>query len=517
MKANLVSKIKVFFSKKRNVVIGGVALLVVLFLVISGGGNGAGAFEVGEAEVGDVISTVSVTGKVAPYRKADLGFDRNGIITLVNAKVGDIVREGDILLSIDTSEALASLSSAEANLAEVERGIRSEERVVESTKVKDAEMELNQEKLDAMIAVREALIKSDGIVRSEIDTFFDNPGSSYPTINIYVSNTDQEKALNLARLRITESYVAWRESIAKAGMNPDTEMISSLLAESSLKLSNLKAFFDEIYKVISKLSSGNSGLEQSDINALVVGINGAQTELVSVMSSLSTARSAFENAITSLELAKNEFSLKDAGSTKESIEAERARVREVGAQLSKLQIYSPMDGIVTKMEPERGEIVTAGSVVAGVMSDEVFKIEVNLPEADISRVSVGNRAIITLDSYGPDIEFGAMVTMIDPAETIVEGVPTYKVTLRFDEKDERVRSGMTANVNIENIRMDNVITVPSVAVFTKDSKTYVRVPDSDGKLYTEKEVMVGIRGTNGKVEILGGLNVGDRIVTFLKK
>ena len=52
-----------------------------------------------------------------------------------------------------------------------------------------------------------------------------------------------------------------------------------------------------------------------------------------------------------------------------------------------------------------------------------------MPEADIAKVAIGDLASSTLDAYGSYVDFPAQVTMIDPAETVIEGVPTYKVTL----------------------------------------------------------------------------------------
>ncbi len=95
---------------------------------------------------------------------------------------------------------------------------------------------------------------------------------------------------------------------------------------------------------------------------------------------------------------------------------------------------------------------------------------------------------------------------------MIEGVPTYKVTLYFNDRDERVRSGMTANLDILTERREGVFRIPSRAVTTKDGKKIVRVPDISG--LREVVVETGLRGSDGSIEIVSGLSEGDEVVTF---
>src|SRR5581483_10901237 len=97
-------------------------------------------------------------------------------------------------------------------------------------------------------------------------------------------------------------------------------------------------------------------------------------------------------------------------------------------------------------------------------SDTKFQIDANIAEADIAKVALGQKATVTLDAYGPDVVFNATVIKIDPAETIVDGVPTYKTTFQFDTPDDRIKSGMTANIDIQGDSHTDVLAVPERAV-----------------------------------------------------
>ncbi|MEK7162487.1 MAG: HlyD family efflux transporter periplasmic adaptor subunit, partial [Patescibacteria group bacterium] len=169
-----------------------------------------------------------------------------------------------------------------------------------------------------------------------------------------------------------------------------------------------------------------------------------------------------------------------------------------------------LSGLLSRMDAKVGEIAAASGAVAAVISDAKFQIEANLPEADISKVKINDFARLTLDAYGSDVRFEARVAALDPAETIVEGVVTYKATFEFLAEDSRIRPGMTANLDILTARRENVLTLPSRAVRTKDSVKFVLRQRTDGSL-EEVEVKLGLLGSDGRMEIVSGLEAGDKV------
>jgi multidrug efflux pump subunit AcrA (membrane-fusion protein) len=89
------------------------------------------------------------------------------------------------------------------------------------------------------------------------------------------------------------------------------------------------------------------------------------------------------------------------------------------------------------------------------------------------------------------------------------------VTLAFDKQDSRVRSGMTANIDILSARSDNVIAVPTRSVIRQsDGPTIVRILDATGKL-VDVPVTTGLRGSDGNTEITSGIHEGDNVVVFI--
>ena len=145
-----------------------------------------------------------------------------------------------------------------------------------------------------------------------------------------------------------------------------------------------------------------------------------------------------------------------------------------------------------------------------------------MPESDIAYIETGDAAEVTLDAYTSDVIFEAKVVGVDPGETVVDGVATYKVTLQFVAEDERVKSGMTANIDITTDKRTGVVTIPARAVITKNAHKVVRIlpppsPQQKNPEPIEVQVETGLSGGDGTVEIIKGVNVGDRVVIFEKE
>jgi len=197
------------------------------------------------------------------------------------------------------------------------------------------------------------------------------------------------------------------------------------------------------------------------------------------------------------------------------VEDAEASVRNSRAKIAKTIIRSPIKGIVTKQDAKVGEIVSASAVIVSVISEANFEIEANIPEADIAKIKIGDAAKVTLDAYGSDVVFEAGVMNIEPAETIIEGIATYKTTLQFFEDDTRIKSGLTANIDILAGKKENVITIPLRSVITKNGDSIVRILKD--RMIEEVRVETGLRGSYGNVEVIEGVNEGDEVILFIRE
>ncbi len=504
-------KIKNFFKNKYVII--GLVIVVIIAIFIFSRGSSNGNFETATVVRGTVTEIVSVTGKVLPVEKADLAFEKSGAVSRISVKVGNTVANGQTLASLDSAADLANLQSAQAKLDDIKRTLRPEELAAEKAKVDSALVALENAKKDTADAFRDGYVKAQGAVVNNTDSFFDNPQSVNPTINIRTSSSNIERATNEKRLAVTMELNKWKAELDTGGSADGT---GTALENANNRLGVIKGYMSALSAIVNDLNPGNSGLTQTTIDSHVLAMNNAQAGLNQAITAVTGAETDLKNKTAAYGEAQDNFTLKNAGSSAEAIRAQEATVASYRAELSKDTLVSPIGGLVTRVEPDLGEFVSAGSVQFSVQSYGDYEIETFVPEADIAKITLNNTARVTLDAYGSDTVFPAKVTAIDPAETVLEGVPTYKVTLYFTEKDSRVRSGMTANTDIMTREKSGVLAVPSRAIIEEDGQKVVRVLNADGKTYDSVPVTVGLKGSDGTTEIIEGLNEGQSVVTYVK-
>jgi HlyD family secretion protein len=227
-----------------------------------------------------------------------------------------------------------------------------------------------------------------------------------------------------------------------------------------------------------------------------------------------------------------------------SMEAAAAEVERAEEDLSYTTVTSPIDGVITKIETEVGELAVVGVLnQAGTTLMEVADLSkmilvARVDETSIARVKVGQKAKARVQAY-PDTVFDGVVESVALARTtsgggrssssvsMVQGT-YFETKILLDTKGKRILSGLNADVDIETQRHDDVLTVPSQAVLgraTDDLPPAVRSrPEVDPnktivtvvyRVENNKAVVtpvkVGPSDVNSTV-ILSGLKAGDQVI-----
>ena len=501
--------------------------LIIALLVIAGGmyftrGEKESPFDIVLLKRVDILQKVSVTGRVESDTSVELAFEKGGRVVSPPSSVGTHVKKGDILVRLDSSEPLslraqakANLDYETANLTQLHKGARAEEIAVSQAKVDSAEVTANDALLGVVDEMRGAYAIADDAVRNDTDILWRNPRTQNPELIISVNS--QKLSTDLPPMRVLlEGELQKLEKTA--GQDGKNILLIDQLGSTEQSLSIIKNYLDNLAFAVNALTS-SSVLSQTTIDTYKANVTSARSSVETTLTALMDADKDVRSAKSALHVAQNELTLKISGATAETIAAQEAKVAGVralvenyDAQIAKTMLLAPFTGVVTRQDAKLGETVAANSMVVSLVSDGKWKIVANIPEADVAKVTLGNPATITLDAYGSDVLFHATVVLIDPAETVIEGVSTYKITLYFTEADERIRSGMTANIEIITDHRAGVLAIPSRSVTTRDSVKYVRV--LEGTVATEKTVELGLRGSDGMVEILRGLTEGERVITF---
>jgi len=506
------------------------------------------------AEKQDLVQEISATGRVKAVDELDLAFEKNGKIETVNVKVGDQVKKGQILVWLESddvlaeiSQARASVASAKAKLSQYEAvlekekseleilkiGTRSEEILIYDSKVKNAEAVYNASIQNLIDSIGDAYTKADDSIRNKIDPMFNDPRNTNPQIIFNISDSQLEIDIEWGRSLIEQQLISWVSSLRDIDKNP----ILDEVIKTENHLSEIQSFLGNMALAINNVSA-NAGLSQTIIDSYKTNIYNARININTAITNLSLYKEKFNTAKTSLLIAENELSLKQANSTPEKINSQGATIKQAEAniesqkaeidlkeslvqsslvKLAKNSLESPINGIITAEEADIGTIVSGGQVVISVISEDDLKIESNIVEADIAYLKIGDKAKLYLDAYGEDFIFNAEVVEIEPAGQLIEGIANYKITLEFSEKDDRIKAGMTADLDIITMELKNIIAIPYRAIIFKNGTgKFVQILKEDNKV-EEISVETGIIGNGNLIEIKNGIEEGDKIITSIKK
>lgn len=170
-------------------------------------------------------------------------------------------------------------------------------------------------------------------------------------------------------------------------------------------------------------------------------------------------------------------------------------------QLRKAEIRSPMDGIITTVNPADGDLVINNAVLFAVATRETY-VEGQVNEEDVGEIKDGMRADVRLYSYSQR-EFTAKVSTVLPSTD--PNSQRYTVVLYLDNPPENLRAGMTGEMNIIIARRENALVIPGRALMI--DQAFI-VEDGVIKMRTVK---IGYRGLE-TVEVLAGVNEGDQVV-----
>jgi len=157
---------------------------------------------------------------------------------------------------------------------------------------------------------------------------------------------------------------------------------------------------------------------------------------------------------------------------------------------------------------------TLSPVAVVAQSDNAYVVSVDLNEVDIAKVKPGNSAVITIDAV-PQKSFPAVVERADTFGHDEAGVILYTVYLRLKKVDSAIRPLMTANVDIEVAKKENILLVPNSAVKPYKGGKAVQVLNPKTKQLVFVPVTIGLVGIE-KTQIISGIKEGTEVITALQ-
>lgn len=475
---------------KKRYIFGAVLIVIVVIVILSvvnqkpdlGG-------DILVVERKDLAQEVELSGQVKAKSDILIAAEASGIVKEVLVQTGDIVEEGQRVMSLDQKDALVGIAKAKA-------GVSAEE-------AKLAEL-YSETEGGSSSSEREAIkAQQDVLVVKAYEELLNSDLQAYP------ENEKEQDDLVGAPL-ISGTYGCEEEG--SYIMEVYRSVNGSSFRHSGLEYGTQAVSTDHY------LSMGDCGLyvkfeeDYESKGSWIVPIPNVRS------STYATVLGVYNSALKNRDVALSQATVKT-----EDILVQEARLAEAQASLmsayntlNNLILTSPIDGIIASVDVDPGEFVASGQEVSRIISDGDLEIVAYVPEIDLGKLEIGTQADITLESYGDDEIFSARLVSIAPSAETIDSVPSYEVKLVFNFPDEKIKSGMTADIIIKTGERKGVIAVPARAIAFNGRTKSVVVVYEDGTT-EERIITTGLRSSTGEMEIISGLEGGESILLNFNK
>lgn len=503
------------------------------------------------AERGNIVVTVSVSGKITPAQRVDLAFEHSGIVRRVWVNVGASVKAGQPLIRLDQTELRAQLAQSQAGVAsaqarleeaaaglenqqakfsELKQGTRSEAVAIKQAELRQAQQELTNVYATVPNTLSSALTKADDAVRVKTSALYARTQTTYQ-LTYQTCDAQAESDATWQRYLSETTLTTWHDELNRLPTNAPALTLNQAVSQASNHITQIRRFLERTHDTLTIDCTRND----PNLQTYRANLSLARDAVVAALGHVNALEQTVAAKERVIERILSEVSLTVAGPQPEQLNAQAAVVKQaeaavlaqaalvqqaranlhgVQAQLAKTILNAPLAGVVTVQAAKVGQSVTPNAPLVSLITADQLEIIAHVPEADIASLTPGQAATLTLDAYGDEAKFFAAVAAIDPAETIIDSVPTYRVTLHFTQTDPRPKSGMTANLEIVTARREQIVLIPSRAVTADADGAKVRLRNPDGTTRTV-QVKTGLRSTRGEVEIISGITPGDFVVMTL--
>jgi RND family efflux transporter MFP subunit len=466
---------------------------------------GTAPVELATVERGRIESTVRYTGQAVGFVEQDVTPRITGVITWMPLYVGDRVKRGQVLARLDTSQSAPQVAGQRAGLNMASQGV-------------DVARKEYQQSLAAINEAHAEVGSRRGAVegaKADLKAAQEERGNTQAQLDAAQSMTADAEA-QLQAAKADQKY--WQQEIiraeallkAKAVTQDEYQRERAQAENADAKVRQAQA---RITQVQAQVRAAQSGVRKSE--AMIASANSkiaqAQSELEAYFARVRSTQAMADSA-------RQKIAQAQAG-----VQQAKATLAGASASQGYSEIRSQTDGVVTQRLISPGVLVNPGQVILRIAQIAPIRLQANVPEADLSLVSVGSRVLVR-GRNGESKPMAARVTsvapLVDPAartgvvETIVPNgdsrfLPGHYVTLD-------ISTGSSAEGLLVPTRTLRYHTPPSGNVVSTESvpSLWVAEPvEGQPDQFTVRQVTVRVGRSNGrKTEILSGLQAGQKVV-----
>jgi HlyD family secretion protein len=512
----LLKKIPAFTKSKWFLGVGIPVVLIVGYFLFF---RHAQTYQFVEVKKGSVTESVSITGNTTPEQSVSLAFNSSGIVSSTYSALGRRVSVGQVLAELNTNDLVAQLRQAEANVSAQKaklQGLQAGTRPEDVAASKAALDKVKQDLANMYTGIGDTSIdayaKANDAIRIQLNSFYSNSETQNPVLTFTTANSQALNDSQTERFNTSIALNLWQGQISN--IDQSNAGLEALLDDEITYLTSTRQLLNNLSKTLDSapsLSATTVSTYKTNLSVALNEVNTAVKNLNTISQSISSQKLTVAQLQAQLDL-KNVGALPtDISAQQAQVEQAQANVESMKAKIQNAQIVAPITGTVTQFDAKIGQFASPSVPLVSIISDSGYEVDAGVSETDVGKILVGDIVSMTLDAF-PNETFAGSVFYLAPAETNTQGVINYQVKIAFAKADSRLKSGLTANIDIVTKRKDNVLVLPQYAILQNDLGTFVEVIENG--VTKQNPVKLGVQDQKGNVEVISGVTEGEQVLNI---
>lgn len=510
---------------RRAVLIGAVVLIVIL----GGGvaawaevGSGSGGYRMATVTRADIGTTMTVVGNVVPVSEAAASFQVAGQVVTVSATPGAQVTAGQTLGALDTTALSEAVSSAQSTVsADQAKLAEDEENESNNGSSTTGSSTTPTSSPTSSSSGTKGSGSSGGTTTTTTTPSRGGSGSGGSSTAVTQDqntltqdestlSTDQQKeAADLTQSQTDCTSANTGTPTGQAACEAALETVSADEQQVSKDQTTVSKDETALGQALAAESSGGSGVDatgnsgSSTAHALT-----ADVSFTGGTGNTGTGTGGTGKTGSGTSGSGDTDTPEQIASDQAAIDTAQANLTEAQQSLTEATLTSPINGTIVSVAITAGETVSGDSStdIITIIGTKSYEVQATLDSSQIPLVKVGQSATAEVD--GVDGTIDGTVSQVGPVQSTSSGY-TYPVIVALPTSASGLFSGSTANVNISTGSVSNVVAVPTSAVQTLETRSYVTEIEK-GQL-TRKVIKIGMVG-DVYTQVDSGLSPGQSVV-----
>ncbi|MCD8019003.1 MAG: efflux RND transporter periplasmic adaptor subunit [Clostridiales bacterium] len=476
--------------------------------------------ETQKAGYGTLEVTGTYIGTVAPNNSVNVTPLVSGTVTEVNVKVGDTVKEGDVLCQFDDTAADLQVESAQSSVDSAEASKDAAEEQIDSATSQ------SQSSIDTLYDTLSSYQKSLSSAKEQLEDLKTARKKLKTAMN--QAQTAAEAAKQTYKSAQT-LYVNYQTFLSA---NPDCQTTAGLTAAATAVTTDEEGNVDATAAekastataLMSSLSSAGVTVEYLSDSGLTslketaddaeTAYSTASTNYEQTVSSIATVKSSIETLNSQIDATKSSISSAEdalsSSSTSTDVYDAQIAAAEIGVDSAEYQkslytVTAPIDGVVEAVNVSENELASTGYTAFTISSEDSMLVTFYVTEEVKDFLQIGNS--VEVDNNGTT--YRGSVSSIGTAVDSTKGLFKVEAQIYFNENNA-MSSGISVSLSVVTSEAANSIIIPYDAVYYDDNQSYVYYVD-DG-VAVRKDITTGLYNDDSIV-VTSGLDVGEEVIT----